>query len=52
MSFGFHDADREVMRLKAISDERARERIEWEQAAFDEWCEEQSRIPGSGVYRV
>lgn len=52
MSFGFHDADFQVRRLENERRERERERIEYEQTAFDEWCEEQSKIPGSGVYRV
>lgn len=52
MSFGFNDADFALRRIEAERRERERERIEYEQAAFDEWCEEQSKIPGSGVYRV
>ena len=52
MSFSYKDADFAIARLEAERRERDRERIEYEQAAFDEWCEEQSKIPGSGVYRV
>lgn len=51
MSFGFHDADLDLLRIKAIREDRERQEIEDRQAASDEWAEEQSRIPGSGVYR-
>lgn len=36
MSFGFNDADFAIRRLEAERRERERERIEYEQAAFDE----------------
>ena len=52
MSFGYNDADLAIRRIENQRREREREEIEFKQAAFDEWCEEQSKIPGSGVYRV
>ena len=52
MSFGYGDADFAIAQRESARRERDRERIEYEQAAFDEWCEEQSKIPGSGVFRV
>lgn len=51
-SFGFNDADYAIAQREAKRRERQYEQIEYEQAIFDEWSEEQSRIPGSGVYRV
>ncbi|AHG24460.1 hypothetical protein PBI_OAKER_69 [Mycobacterium phage Oaker] len=52
MSFGYNDADAEILRRKAIREDLERQWIEDKQAAFDEWAEEQAKIPGSGVYRL
>lgn len=49
--FGYEAADAKLREIEQRRYEAEQQSIEDRQNAFDEWAEQQARIPGSGVYR-